>query len=102
MKTSIIPMTVAGCLFGAAILLSLSGSNTDAQETDRTPEGLQKWEYLVRRIEDRAGRRDRDTGTWHSASEETMNQLGLLGWELVDVRNDGSSTPVFYFKRLQK
>ncbi len=81
---------------GAAIWFSSSDS-TIAQEEKAW--GGQKWEYRVLRIEDRrtgntSGQRSRG-----SASEEKLNELGEQGWELVSVRNDGSSQPVFYFKR---
>ena len=58
-----------------------------------------KWEYLVLRIDDRRQGNTSGSRTRSSASEEKLNTVGEEGWELVSVRSDGTSMPVFYFKR---
>ena len=103
MKTALLPITTTITLvIAAAILLPfLSAPDATAQETaadnDKAWSG-QKWEYRVRRIDDRRSGTDRETGTRKSRSEEVLDELGAQGWELVAVRPEGSS-PVFYFKR---
>ena len=96
MKT--ITITLIGAA-GAALLFALSSATTTiAQDSEAKWTGPQ-WEYRVLRIDDR--RRPNTTGTRSrgSASEEKLNELGKQGWELVSVRSEGNSEPVFYFKR---
>ncbi len=82
---------------GVGIWFSSSDS-TVAQDSASAWSG-QKWEYRVLRIDDRRGSNTSGQRSRGSASEAKLNELGEQGWELISVRNDGSSEPVFYFKR---
>jgi hypothetical protein len=103
MKTIILPATVIAAI-AAALVLSALSPELRAQEVETKPTvvGLQ-WDYRVLRIDDRqrSGGRESDIQARRSASQETLNQLGADGWELVSVRTDpaGNNNTVFYFKR---
>ena len=102
MKNKLIPIVLAAA--AAALVIPFTGSRESrAQAAPAAPAAENwtgaKWEYRVRRIDDRRGSPDRETGSRKSASETTLDELGAQGWELVSVRSDGSNTPIFYFKR---
>jgi|GEM_PF-968514 len=104
MKTIILPATVIAAI-AAAFLLSALSPELRAQESvaKRTAVRQLEWEYRALRIDDRqrSGGREGDVRARRSASQETLNQLGAEGWELVAVRTDpaANNNTLFYFKR---
>lgn len=104
MKTSILSFSLLAVIAAFIMVPILTGSDLRAQESqeaDASATDHQKWEYRALRIQDRrqSGSLNRDLGAREAQSEDTLNLLGQKGWELVAVRNDGSTEPVFYFKR---
>lgn len=100
-KSVFLPLTLTA-IFAAVIFATLlSGSDARAQDAPKSAWAGQKWEYRALRIPDRrqTGARERDLRARRSGSQEVLNQIGAEGWELVAVRNDSASDPVFYFKR---
>jgi hypothetical protein len=103
MKTIILPVAVIAAIAAAFVLSALS-PELRAQDAKAKPtvSGLQ-WDYRALRIDDRqrSGGRESDIPARRSASQETLNQLGADGWELVAVRTDptANNNTVFYFKR---
>ena len=97
--------SISACLVAAAALF-LSVPETPkafAQDADgATAWSGQKWEYRVLRIDDRRQSNTSGARSRGSGSEAKLNELGDQGWELISVRNDGTSEPVFYFKRPKK
>ncbi|MEP4076247.1 hypothetical protein [Haloferula sp.] len=88
----------------AALSLSFFSSDLRAQETTaKSAQSGPQWEYRALRIDDRqrSGGRESDLRARQSSSQDTLNQLGAEGWELVTVRTEASvsNTAVFYFKR---
>ena len=73
-------------------------STVVAQDEDTAWTGAQ-WEYLVLRIDDRRRQSPPGKSARGSASQDKLNELGAKGWELVAVRGEGTTEPVFYFKR---
>ena len=98
---TILSCSTAAAITGALLLPFLAAPPTQSQGQESAWAG-QKWEYRVLRIEDRRQASTTGTGARGSASEDKLNELGAEGWELVSVRNDGSSQPLFYFKRPKK
>ncbi|MEM7143888.1 MAG: hypothetical protein AAF591_02055 [Verrucomicrobiota bacterium] len=103
MKIRILSLTLATAVAAAFVFPFLASQKLQAQEEEAaaTSSDHQLWEYRALRIQDRrqSGALNRDIGAREAQSEDTLNLLGAKGWELVAVRNDGSSEPVFYFKR---
>ena len=85
-------------------ILTLAPGGLRADGKTDGSKSFQKWEYRVLRIRDnrKAGGRDSELRARISASQDTLNTLGADGWELVAVRNDGTSEPVFYCKRAKR
>lgn len=98
MKT-LLSSSTAALIAGALLLPFLSAPSSQSQDSAWSG---QKWEYRVLRIEDRRQSGTSGTRARGSASEDKLNELGAEGWELISVRNDGTSQPVFYFKRPKK
>ena len=88
------------CIAATALVAGLALASFLPQgQSQESGAKVQKWEYRVLRIEDRRQSNTSGTRARGSASEEKLNELGAEGWELISVRNDGTSQPVFYFKR---
>ncbi|MEM8954424.1 MAG: hypothetical protein AAGD22_09760 [Verrucomicrobiota bacterium] len=106
MKIRILSLTLVTAAVAAFLFPFLGSQNIQAQEEKAVtpPSGHQLWEYRALRIQDRrqSGSLNRDIGAREAQSEDTLNLLGAKGWELVAIRNDGSTEPVFYFKRPKK
>jgi hypothetical protein len=103
MKTPILSLLLLTVIAALIMVPFFNGADVNAQEKveDATKSNHQKWEYRALRIQDRrqSGSLNRELGVREAQSEDTLNLLGEKGWELVAVRNDGSTEPVFYFKR---
>ena len=94
MKAALLSLLLPICMMGIGPI-----STSNAQEDGEAKWTGPQWEYLVLRIEDRRRSSPAGTTARGSASQDKLNELGKQGWELVAVRNDGTSEPVFYFKR---
>jgi hypothetical protein len=104
MKTPILSLSLLTVIAAFVMVPMFNAPNLRAQESKEpaaSASAHQKWEYRAIRIQDRrqSGSLNRDLGVREAQSEDTLNLLGQKGWELVAVRNDGSTEPVFYFKR---
>ena len=102
MKTPLLSLILLAVIAAFISVPLFSDSDLRAQETKTAPSvEFQKWEYRALRIQCRrqTGTLNRELSAREAQSEDTLNLLGQEGWELVTVRNDGSTEPVFYFKR---
>ena len=92
MKSILVPIFVTG------FLLTIFSYRTWSEDTPQNAEqqNVKKWEHL-------ALSRDAAKGLADGEFSRQINELGMAGWELVDVENfteNGSTTKtVYFFKR---
>ena len=83
-----------------ACMVLLTGSNAaETGEGEPAVRTVQKWEYRVLTFRERRQGRAEEVDAREKSSEEQLNELGSLGWELVAVRENPDNDPVFYLKR---
>lgn len=100
-KSTAFPTTRFAMVVAVVVTVVTTGFDARAEDAAATTASVQKWEYRALRIPDGrpSGGRKPELNARRSGSQETLNQLGEEGWELVAVRNDTDGEPVFYLKR---
>ena len=98
-KTLIRLVVGAALLVGVAVLLW--GPSVEAQETGGASGAVQKWEYRVLVVRELRRGNAPEVQAWQKTSEKQLNEMGELGWELVDTRQarSGRDDTVLYLKR---
>ena len=101
MRTKTLIKFVAGAAVLVGFVVLIWGPSVVAQESEGSSVSGQKWEYRVLVIREQRRGNAPEVQAWQKTSEKQLNEVGALGWELVDTREarTGSDHTVLYLKR---